>query len=124
MVDTEKALWHIKNGELNDLKDLMLKAALKADDLILKKRAAIIHAADYGQTEIVAFLIENGANVNIVDEYGISPLLAAVWEDHAETTEVLLKNGANKNIKSPDGKSIRDEAPSTKIKALLDRCSA
>lgn len=121
MVDTEKALWCIKNGEIGDLKTLLSQSNTKADDLILKKRPAILHAADYGQTEVVKFLIEKGANVNIVDEYGICPLLAAIWEGHAETAEVLLKSGAKKDMKSPEGKSISEEAPNDKIKALLGR---
>lgn len=121
MVDTEKALWCIKNGEINDLKALLEKSSTKVDELILKKRPAILHAADYGQTEIVKYLIEKGANVNVFDEYGICPLLAAVWESHAETAEVLLKNGANKNVKSPEGKNLKEEASNDKIRALLDK---
>lgn len=121
MVDPEKALWCIKNGEITDLKALLENSNTKVDELILKKRPAILHAADYGQTEIVQYLIEKGANVNIVDEYGICPLLAAVWESHAQTVEVLLNNGANKAVKSPEGKSLKEEATNAKIKSLLEK---
>ncbi|XP_039255811.1 myotrophin homolog [Styela clava] len=127
MVDSDKVLWCLKNGELDELKSQLSKPKVCVDDVSLtnNKMPAIICAADYGQTDIVNYLIEKGANVNIVDKKtSITPLLAAIWEGHTSTVELLLKKGAkNKGMKSPGGKSYIDEADNKKIKELLDKYS-
>lgn len=69
------------------------------------------YAADYGQSEVVSYLISRGANVNVsyrwtpnniflnktsvqqaVDKHGISPLLAAIWEGHTNCVKILLNS--------------------------------
>lgn len=120
MVDAERVLWCVKNGELSDLKIQLAKTDLCIDDTSLaKNRPAIVCAADYGQTKVVEFLLEKGANVNVTDQYGITPLLAAIWEGHVETVKLLLEKNADKKLKSPSGKTYYEEAENEKIKELL-----
>jgi ankyrin repeat protein len=49
--------------------------------------------------------INNGANVNAVDENGYSVLMHLVRERHWESAEVLIKHGANVRWVAPDGES-------------------
>lgn len=110
----DEILWTVKNGDLDSL-----KALLKDPNAVGKGRPLLVHAADYGQTEIVRFLISKGANVNQADTNDITPLLAAIWEDHLETVKVLLDNGADKKRKGPDGSSYCDAAESQEMKKLI-----
>lgn len=121
MAVNEKVLWCVKNGDLLELQALLVDNTIHIDDIALTNntRPAIICAADYGQTEIIKYLVKKGADVNIKDEYGITPLLAAIWEGHANAVNLLLSEGANKNLKSPGNKSYVDEAPNEAIKKLL-----
>jgi ankyrin repeat protein len=48
----------------------------------------------------VRFLAEHGADVNVVNEFGDSPLIDAVALGHASIAEVLLRHGANPNARS------------------------
>ena len=60
-----------------------------------------IHEASYwGHKEVVASLLEKGANVNAQDYDGNTPLYWAVLGGNKEIVEVLVKVGADINIKN------------------------
>ena len=62
--------------------------------------SALRYASMLGHADIAKILIENGANVDeINDSTGSSCLHAAMQGGHLEVTKVLLENGANVNIK-------------------------
>lgn len=52
-------------------------------------------------------LIKQGANVNIQNKDGISPLINAV---DPEVARVLIENGADLSLRDKDGKTALDEA--------------
>nr|WP_320157080.1 MULTISPECIES: ankyrin repeat domain-containing protein [unclassified Wolbachia] len=60
-----------------------------------------------------------GANVNIVDEDGNTPLHLAAFFDKTEMVEVLIGYSKNVNIVDKDGKTPFDLAKTEEIKALL-----
>ena len=51
-----------------------------------------------GNTEIMKLLIENGANVNLIDTAGETPLTYAIHCNNLEATNLLIENGANMNL--------------------------
>jgi len=110
----DKIKWALRNGDLDSLQNLEFDFNLK-----LNGSPLLVSAADYGQSEVIQYLIKNGANVNTPSDHGITPLLAAIWEDHVEAVKVLLENGAKKDGKTPDGSSYEDVAQSKEIKSLL-----
>ncbi|GAU98812.1 hypothetical protein RvY_09905 [Ramazzottius varieornatus] len=114
----EALKWSLKNGDLDQLKDLIDKKAIDIRKPV-DGRAPIHYAADYGQKEVIEYLISKGADVNAVDKHGISALLAAIWEGHTDCVRLLLQKGASKDGKSPDGTSYLDCAEKTEIKSLL-----
>ncbi len=48
-------------------------------------------------------LINDGINVNVIDEFGMTPLHHAVRYGHANIVQVLLDNGVNVNAKNSFG---------------------
>lgn len=54
--------------------------------------------------DIVKQLIANGANLNVSNELGYTPLIFAVWLGNIDTEEVLVKAGANVNQADTEGK--------------------
>ena len=53
-------------------------------------RTAMHLAADYGQLEVLEYIASQGADINAKDKHGISVILAAIWEGHANCVKFLL----------------------------------
>lgn len=60
-------------------------------------------AASKGQTKIVKYLTEKGADVNKANNFGSTPLHYAAWAADFESFKYLIKNGANINVKNNAG---------------------
>jgi ankyrin repeat protein len=62
-------------------------------------------AALQGHMAVVKALVEHGADVNIVFNYGSTPLLNAAQEGHIHVVKVLIEHGVDVNIASNDSKT-------------------
>src|SRR5262249_12267474 len=60
-----------------------------------------------------------GADPNLADKQGNSPLHAAVWRGHARTVTLLLKYGADPSRKSASGATPLEDARSRGRKDLV-----
>ncbi len=70
-----------------------------------------IHSAAAGNyNSIVRTLIENGANVNVKQQAGVTPLHTAAQNGNLELLILLLENGAETNVRMEGGKLPADLA--------------
>ena len=88
------------------------------------RSARLMDAAFRGDTPAVRALVDEGADVNVKNEAGATPLMRAVY--HVDTAAFLLDHGANVNAKSDDGRTPRVIAAGVPgavaaVKLLLDR---
>jgi ankyrin repeat protein/mono/diheme cytochrome c family protein len=67
------------------------------------RSARLMEATFRGDTATVRALLDEGADVNVKNEAGASPLMRAVY--HVDTAALLLDRGANVNAKSDDGRT-------------------
>jgi len=112
-------VWAIKNGDLEKAKEQISNQGFDVNAHI-DGRTPLHFAADYGQLEVIEFLVEErNADVNAVDKHGITVVLAAIWEGHTKCVEYLLKKGSAKSGKTPDGTPYLEAAEKSEIKALL-----
>jgi len=58
---------------------------------------ALLYAAREGCIECVKALKEGGANLNMPDPEGVTPLIISIWNAHFDTASYLIKAGANVN---------------------------
>lgn len=110
--------WAVKNGDLDKVKESVEAQKLDVNAPI-DGRSPLHLAADYGQLEVMQYLVDKGANVNASDKHGISVILAAIWEGHTKCVKYLLDKGCSKDGKAPDGTSYIDAAEKDEIKKLL-----
>lgn len=91
---------------MNDM-DLFMKMLKKCDVNQLGEYfgTALNAAAQYNFTKFAEILIENGADVNLEDENGYSPLFHACRNDSVDVLRLLLDKGANMNAKIEDNMS-------------------
>ncbi len=72
-------------------------------NLDLDRGAAIGNAAAAGHTQIVELLIQAGANVNLTDKLGFSPIASAAYSGYSEIVNLLIDAGAD--IQAPASES-------------------
>jgi ankyrin repeat protein len=81
-------------------------------------------AAQSGHPKTIERLLEAGANLNVRDKEGQTPLYKAAKFGYSKTVEKLLDSGANPNLEDKDGKTALDVARTNKIRELLKRYAA
>ncbi|HVT57716.1 MAG TPA: ankyrin repeat domain-containing protein [Thermoanaerobaculia bacterium] len=82
-------------GNLHVL-DLVLALSPQLDLCDVRGATALFYSAA-GRTEVVRRLIQRGANINLQDQTGKSPLMVAVLMNHPGTVGLLLASGADVN---------------------------
>jgi len=110
--------WAVKNGDMEQVKE-MVEAKGTDVNTAIDGRLPLHYASDYGQLEVIRYLLSKGAKVDSPDKHGISPLLAAIWEGHTTCVQFLVEKGASKAGTAPDGSSYVEAAEKEEIKALL-----
>ncbi|XP_045295159.1 fibronectin type 3 and ankyrin repeat domains protein 1 isoform X1 [Leopardus geoffroyi] len=63
-----------------------------------------------GNQRVASLLIEAGADVNMKDKDGKTPLMVAVLNDHEELVQLLLDKGADASVKNEFGKGVLEMA--------------
>lgn len=66
---------------------------------------ALQNAVFKGHREVVEVFIKAGANVNVADGFGMTPLMAAALNGRLNMLELLIGHGANLNAISDQGRS-------------------
>jgi hypothetical protein len=64
-------------------------------------------------------LVSRGANIHSKNLFGDTPLHRAAWKNHAPTCALLLKLGAQRDVKNNDGKTPLDLARTLDVKQLV-----
>ena len=67
------------------------------------KDEALRIASIKGYVDIVKLLLENGANVDKKEPYGITGLMSASWNGHTKIVRLFLEKGADVNASDIDG---------------------
>merc|ERR1712110_57919 len=98
--------WAIENGDLDKVKDFIDSQGMNVN-------------SDFGQTEVLQYLVSKGANANAKDKHGITVILAAIYEGHTDCVKFLIQKGCPKDGLTPDGQKYIDAAEKSEIKALL-----
>jgi ankyrin repeat protein len=94
----------------HEILDLLLSAGADVNPRDEIGQTALILAADKDPS-MVRELLEKGADVNVQTSIsGETPLIAAAYAGRLETVEMLIKAGANVNIRAKNGKSALDVA--------------
>ena len=97
----------VRNGNLDCVKVLLKYGA------DIEERGDFMHdykcctplffAATCGNVEMLRFLVENGANVNGTDDFGVTPLMAAVANQLLDAVTFLIDQGADVNLQDSSG---------------------
>jgi ankyrin repeat protein len=96
-------------GQL-DTVNLLLAAGADIDTIAkrgpkVEATTALLLALQKDESEMVRFLIERGADVNRIDENGLTPLVAAADKGNSDIFTILLAEGADPRIPDRKGRT-------------------
>jgi ankyrin repeat protein len=92
-----------RDGDFKTVKAIVAKDSLKINETSKYKYTAVHWACMRAHWDIVEFLIEKGADLNIRGGDGGTPINWAVNHENVEIIKLLVKNGAKLNIKNQWG---------------------
>ncbi len=75
-----------------------------------KGYTALHWAAKKGLNNDVQWLLDNGADANIINNDGDTPLILAIKEGHTSIASLLIKHGADVDIRNNNGKTAMQVA--------------
>lgn len=93
----------VKKGDFLTVRLLIEKEDFNIDLLDCDGATALHNAAFYGRKEIVEYLCNKKANVNLGNYIGYTPLMASTREGYLEVVQILLQNGSSVNQVNDEG---------------------
>ncbi|EMP42190.1 Fibronectin type 3 and ankyrin repeat domains protein 1 [Chelonia mydas] len=93
--------WAVDGGHC-DVIEWMLNDGCQVDtkDTVLEWTPLMRVSAVTGNKDVASLLIEAGADVNMKDKDGKTPLMVAVLNNHEELIQLLLDKGADSTVKN------------------------
>ncbi|MGE5293929.1 MAG: ankyrin repeat domain-containing protein, partial [Solirubrobacterales bacterium] len=107
--------------ERMDVIEALLDCGAKADRTRRFDGTTVLHATvSIGMLNVVMEFINRGADVNVRDRDGQSPVHEAAWADDGAMAELLLDHGAKINVKDRNGDTPAHVAAVNGYADLLD----
>ena len=75
---------------------------------------ALHMAAYWGQSEMIKFLLQNGADINALNHAGRTPLYLAAYRDNHTACDVLMEHGAAMEMRSSCKQALSSKSASGK----------
>lgn len=98
------------NGDTEEMKGLLDEGADPNEQEEEYGSTALTTATDYDQIEAATLLLEYGADPNLADFSGYTPLMGAVFMENTEMIELLINAGADPNLENEEGMSAISQA--------------
>ncbi|MEH7254309.1 M48 family metallopeptidase [Neobacillus niacini] len=93
------------NGDGEEVSRLLKEGADPNEQEPEGGMTALSLAADNDQLEAAQILVENGADPNLPDNYGYTPIMGAVFMENKEMVQLLLDAGADPTFENDEGMS-------------------
>ncbi len=105
-----------------ELMDLCLKFKCNVNEIFGYGTTPLMIAccAFSGTDTIVTQLIENGADIDLADEYGMTALMYAASKSNINLMKILLDNGADRTIQDNEGKTYKDYLKTIDLRTFSD----
>jgi ankyrin repeat protein len=68
---------------------------------------------------VIDLLLKAGAEIDAVDDRGRTALMMEAELDHAEVVDVLIKSGADRNLRDKADKSVFDLSANDAVRGVL-----
>ena len=104
ILDDEKKLWHAsEKGNTEEIKRLLSSSMVNVNRYYVDQSPALNKAVEHGHKEVVQAFLDAGAEINMADWRGRTPLYWAAMLGHKDIVQILLDREAQSNIADTDG---------------------
>jgi ankyrin repeat protein len=86
-------------GDAGQVQQLLEKGVRLDAKNPIDNSTALMMAAEKGHDEVVMLLLDNGADISMINNFGGTALLGALSNGHADLAQLLIKRGADVNSK-------------------------
>ncbi|MFN7842137.1 MAG: ankyrin repeat domain-containing protein [Pirellula sp.] len=117
----KRSAWHLAAlGSNIEKAKMLLNREIDIESRALGGKTALILCAERGNDGMLAWLIDNRAQVDATDNTGATALIAAARASKRNCFELLLSAGANPSHKDSDGGNAMSVTCDTRILKLLE----
>ncbi|KAK7481562.1 hypothetical protein BaRGS_00027211 [Batillaria attramentaria] len=117
----------VKAGNINIIQELMQQDPATVDDIDGLGRTGLMYAVHCGEHNVLNFLLENRADINVTAHDGSTAMHHACHEGNVVALSLLLDHGADMRILDVQGRASMHWAvttPSTEcLEMLLENCA-
>lgn len=99
-----------ERGNLEQLKCLIAAGADIHYKCVLKGWTSLYVAAFEKRADCLRYLLDAGADPNVITNIGWSPLHRACWNNSPEIVRILLEGGGDMTLKDANGNTAMDHA--------------
>ena len=93
-----------ENGNLDCVKVLLVEYGVNVDFQNIKGKTPLMLASRTGHVDVVSFLVEHGADLNLqCNAMGLTALMSACLYNERDVVTFLVEHGANVNLQSKYG---------------------
>lgn len=102
--EDEKGETPLHKAQSSEVAECLIKSEVNIEAKNADGKTLLSEMCKEGKTEAVHLLIQAGANIDVKDNYGVTPLmLASRWSGNEQIVAELIENGANIEAKDEDG---------------------
>ena len=94
-----------EDGDLEEMSRLLEEGSQINAKVGDYETTVLMEVSVRGNVEVMKFLIEKGANVNLSDKDGWTAIMGAVVQGHLESVKLLLSHGAEVNAKNDNNQT-------------------
>ncbi len=105
-------------GKVSTL-SMLLDAGVNVNARV-ESESLLLAAAQNGMSDAMLILLKRGADVNLADDEGMTPLMGAAMTERPTPVRLLLKYGADVTRKDRAGRNAASYARSEKVASLLE----
>lgn len=88
-------MWACENGHKGVVIHLLVDHHVNIELKDTSGKTALIWACIRGHNDVVALLLEKGADIHVIDKFGKNALMITCWYDRTSTAALLLEKGAD-----------------------------
>jgi ankyrin repeat protein len=108
------------NADINGVREALKNGARVNNQHPTTRWAALIHASDKMSAPIIEILLKAGADPNVAERDGWTPLMFSAIRGHIEACRLLIDAGANLEAESKNGWTVLKAAKSNKNPAVAE----